>query len=185
MSWNNGRAATAQPKAVSMSRSYKPGKSRARKKKGKPVSNATRVNRVRKFSRVRVDKKRRGPATKAAQRTENAPPLPDWSPAVDISEADREYLIETDLPGMKKEDLQIAVKNGIVFVLGERKTEMEDSKRSYRRVERAHGLFRRGFLVPENADATRISAELSDGVLRLHLPKFPGANGRPLEVAIQ
>jgi HSP20 family protein len=111
--------------------------------------------------------------------------LPDWSPLVDITEYDHEYLFKADLPEMKKEDVKVTVENGILFITGERKAEKEEKKRKFHRIERAFGFFERTFTVPEDADTAKIVAEFKDGVLNIHLPKFPMAKVKPIEVKVQ
>ena len=111
--------------------------------------------------------------------------LPEWSPLVDITEYDHEYLFKADLPEMKKADVKVTVENGILFITGERKLEKEEKKRKFHRVERAYGRFERMFALPENADATKIVADFKDGVLKIHLPKFPMAKVKPIEVKVQ
>lgn len=111
--------------------------------------------------------------------------LPDWSPQVDITEDDQEYLIKADLPEMKKDDVKVVVENGIVTVSGERKSEKEEKKRKYHRIERSYGSFQRGFLVPEDADASKVAAEFKDGVLKVRLPKAPAAKPKTIDVKVQ
>jgi HSP20 family protein len=110
--------------------------------------------------------------------------LPNWSPLVDISEDDHEYLFKADLPEVKKEDLKVIVKNGVLSISGERKTEKEEKKKKYHRLERFFGTFERTFMVPEDADAAKILAEFKDGVLKVHLPKSPAAKPRTVEVKV-
>lgn len=111
--------------------------------------------------------------------------LPNWSPLVDITEDDHEYLFKADLPEVKKEDLKVAVENGVLSVSGERKTEAEEKKKKYHRIERFFGTFERTFMMPDDADATKIMAEFKDGVLRVHLPKSPIAKPKPIAVKVQ
>ena len=111
--------------------------------------------------------------------------LPDWSPQVDIVEDDKEYLIKADLPEMKKDDVKVIVEDGILSVSGERKTEKEVNGKKFHRIERSFGSFRRGFLVPEDADAAKVNAEFRDGVLKVHLPKSPTAKPKTVEVKVQ
>src|SRR5260370_14874919 len=105
----------------------------------------------------------------------------DWSPEVDISEDDQGYLLKADLPEMKKDDVKVTVEDGILNVSGERKTEKEDQKRKFHRIERSFGNFRRSFTLPEDADSTKLTAEFRDGVLTVHLP----TNARPKSKAIE
>ena len=111
--------------------------------------------------------------------------MPDWSPLVDIIEDDHEYLFKADLPEMRKDDVNVRIENGTLYISGERKTEKEEKKRKFHRLERFFGAFERTFTVPEDADATKIMAEFHDGVLRVHLPKRPMPKPKPIEVKVQ
>jgi HSP20 family protein len=111
--------------------------------------------------------------------------LPDWSPQVDISEDEREYLVKADLPEMKKEDVKVTVENGVLSISGERKTEKEEKKKKFHRIERSYGTFLRTFALPENTDSAKIAAEFKEGVLKVHLPKTPVAKPKPVEVKVQ
>src|SRR3989442_13648043 len=86
----------------------------------------------------------------------------EWAPLVDIIEDDKEYLIKAELPEVKKEDVKVAVENGVLTISGERTYEKEDKGRKYHRVERAYGSFERSFTVPEDADTTKVNAEFKD-----------------------
>jgi HSP20 family protein len=108
-----------------------------------------------------------------------------WSPDVDISEDEKEFLVKADLPETKKEDVKVAVENGVLRIWGERKTEKEEKKRKYHRIERSYGSFERTFTLPEGADAAKISAEFKEGVLQVHLPKSPAAKPKTIEVKVQ
>ena len=109
----------------------------------------------------------------------------DWSPEVDISEDDHGYLIKADLPEMKKEDVKVTVDHGILSVSGERKSEKEDQKRKFHRIERAFGNFRRSFTLPEDADSTKVTAEFRDGVLKVHLPTTAIERSKATQVKVQ
>ena len=108
----------------------------------------------------------------------------DWSPEVDISEDDQGYLLKADLPEIKKDDVRVTVEDGILSVSGERKCQKEDQKRKFHRIERSFGTFRRSFTLPEDADSTKITAELRDGVLRVHLPTTPVAKSKATQVKV-
>jgi HSP20 family protein len=111
--------------------------------------------------------------------------LPDWSPLVDITEDDHAYLFKMDLPEMKKDDVTVIIENGVFSISGERKTEKEEKKKKFHRLERFFGRFQRTFTVPEDADAAKIAASFKDGVLTVHLPKSPRAKPRTIEVKVQ
>ena len=109
----------------------------------------------------------------------------DWSPNVDISQDDREYLLQADLPEMKKEDVRVTVEDGILCVSGERKSEKEDQKRKFHRVERSYGSFRRSFTLPADTDSKKVTAEFRDGVLKVHLPTTAIAKTKALQVKVE
>ena len=111
--------------------------------------------------------------------------MPDWSPLVDIIEDDHEYLFKADLPEMRKDDVKITIENGILYISGERRTEKEEKKRKFHRLERFFGTFERTFTVPEDADTTKIVADFHDGVLQVHLPKRPMPKPQAIEVKVQ
>jgi len=109
----------------------------------------------------------------------------DWSPEVDISEDDHGYLIKADLPEMKKEDVKVTVDHGILSVSGERKTEKEDKKKKFHRIERSYGSFRRSFTLPEDTDSTKVTAEFRDGVLKVHLPTTAIERSKATQVKVK
>jgi HSP20 family protein len=94
-----------------------------------------------------------------------------WVPPMDLVEADDEYVLRADLPGLGKEDLDIEVKDNVLTISGERRAEHEDRKEGYHRVERAFGRFSRSLDLPEGIDAAAVSAEFHDGVLEVRIPK--------------
>jgi HSP20 family protein len=110
--------------------------------------------------------------------------LADWSPQVDITEDEKEFLIKADLPEMKKDEIKVNVENGILTVSGERKTEKEEKNKKFHRIERSYGTFERSFALPDNADGSKVKAEFKEGVLRVHLPKNPVAKPKAIEVKV-
>ena len=109
----------------------------------------------------------------------------DWSPEVDISQDDQEYLLKADLPEMKKEDVKVTVEDGILCVSGERKSVRKDEKRKFHRIERSFGNFRRSFTLPEDTDSTKVTADFRDGVLKVHLPTTAIARSKATQVKVQ
>jgi HSP20 family protein len=108
----------------------------------------------------------------------------EWAPLVDISEDDAEYLIKADLPEVRKEEIKVTVENGVLVLSGVRKFEKEDKDRRHHRIERAYGTFGRSFSLPDDADAAKVNAEFSDGVLKLHIAKSEAARPKQIEVKI-
>lgn len=107
----------------------------------------------------------------------------DWSPACDITEDDKEYLVKAELPDVKKEDVKVTVEDGTLCISGERKSEKEEKGKKYHRIERSYGRFERSFALPTNADPKKISSTFKNGVLEVHLTK--GNNGKPKAVEVK
>jgi HSP20 family protein len=103
---------------------------------------------------------------------------------MDVQETDKEYLIKADLPDVKKEDVKVAIEEGILSVEGERNQEKEEKGRKFHRVERAYGRFVRRMAVPTDVDATKVVAEFKDGVLNVHLPKAQTAKAKTIDVKV-
>ena len=93
------------------------------------------------------------------------------APAVDIVEDDDRYVVTTELPGSKKEDIAVEMKDGVLTIRGEKRNEREEKKEQSRWIERSYGSFSRSFTLPSNAQSDRIKADFRDGVLTIEVPK--------------
>lgn len=109
---------------------------------------------------------------------------PPWAPLVDIVEDPSEYLITTELPQVRKEDVKITLENGRLTVSGERKPKEEKDDRKIHRLERPCGPFFRTFALPEDADPGRVSAVFREGVLHITVSKHEKALPRQIEVKV-
>jgi len=107
-----------------------------------------------------------------------------WAPLVDISEDDKSYQINVELPDMKREDIKVNVENGILTISGERLREKEEENRKYHRVERAYGSFVRNFTLPQNVDSNKVNATYKDGVLHVSIEKSESARPKAIEVKV-
>ncbi|MEW6681340.1 MAG: Hsp20/alpha crystallin family protein [Nitrospirota bacterium] len=125
----------------------------------------------------------RAPVRKAGEREERMT-LTDWAPLVDVIEDEKEYLVKAELPEVKKDDVKISVQDDVLTVSGERTQEKEEKGKKFHRIERAYGSFSRSFTLPEDADASKISADFKNGVLTVHLPKSERAKPKSIEVKI-
>ena len=105
-----------------------------------------------------------------------------WLPAVDIVETEDAFVATADLPGLKKDDIDVSLEDSVLTVSGERRFEKDDEHANYRRVERAYGTFRRSFTLPRGVDATKVEAKFEDGVLTLTMPKTDVAKSRKITV---
>ena len=92
----------------------------------------------------------------------------DWIPSADIYEDEREYMLALDLPGIKRDSLDVSLDDGRLTIRGERAA--ADGV-GVRRAERPQGRFVRTFSLPDAVDREQIAADYKDGVLLLHLPK--------------
>ena len=108
----------------------------------------------------------------------------DWSPAADVQETDKEYLIKADLPEVNKEHVKVEMRDGMLTIEGERKTEKEEKGRKFHVLERAFGKFTRRFVLPADVDAAKVEAEFKDGVLNVHLPKAANAARQTIDVKV-
>jgi len=106
----------------------------------------------------------------------------DWSPSVDITEDDQEFLIKAELPEVNKEDINVAIDHGVLTLSGERRSEKKDEKEH--RIERFYGSFSRSFTLPDTVDENGIQAENRDGMLYLHLPKTEPQEPRKVKVEV-
>jgi HSP20 family protein len=109
----------------------------------------------------------------------------EWTPAVDVAETNEGYLINAELPEVKKEDVKLAVQDGVLTLSGERRAEKEEKGKRYFRVERSYGRFDRSFTLPSAVDENKITASFTNGVLHVMVPKTtPGAvSGREIRIA--
>ena len=104
-------------------------------------------------------------------------------PALDLSETADAFLVEATVPGLKAEDLDITVENNVLTIKGELRQETEDRKRNYHRIERRYGSFQRTISLPSTVKADAIQASLTNGVLRLEIPKSEEVKPRRINVS--
>jgi HSP20 family protein len=112
------------------------------------------------------------------------PPLATWAPAVDIQETDKDYVIQADLPDVKKENIKVQLQDGVLTIEGVRKSEKDETGRTFHRIEREYGQFMRRFAVPTEIDAAKIVAEFKDGVLNVKMPKSAPATPKAIDVKV-
>ena len=105
-----------------------------------------------------------------------------WAPALDISERKDAYLVTVEVPGIKPEDLDIIMADGLLTIQGERQFTQESSEQQFHRVERRYGAFRRSITLPAQVQAEQIEASFEDGVLELLVPKAEEAKPKRIQV---
>ena len=108
----------------------------------------------------------------------------DWAPAIDVQETEKEYLIKADLPDVKKEDVKVDVKEGVLSIEGERAQEKEEKGKKFHRIERSFGKFVRRLALPTDVDEQKIAADFKNGVLNVHLPKTAVVTPRAIDIKV-
>ena len=94
-----------------------------------------------------------------------------WIPAMDLVEDEGHYVLRADLPGVSEDDVNVELEDDVLTISGERKSEHEERREGYHRVERASGSFSRALTLPEGVDADAIEAQFDKGVLEVRIPK--------------
>ena len=105
-----------------------------------------------------------------------------FAPSVDITEDDNRYVVTVELPGSKKEDITVEMKDQILTIRGEKRNEREEKKEHSRWVERSYGSFSRSFTLPSNAAGDRVKAEFNAGILTIEVPKAEEAKPKVISV---
>jgi HSP20 family protein len=105
-----------------------------------------------------------------------------WAPAMDILESTEAYIIRAELPGVKKEDINVELKEGTLTLSGERKAEELTEGVGYRSVERVNGKFVRSVILPKTVNQDGIQASYKDGVLEIQVPKAEKVKPRQITV---
>ncbi len=113
----------------------------------------------------------------------NGDALKAWQPRVDVEETDKEITVKADLPGVDPKDIEVQVVNGVLTLKGEKKEEKEEKKKNYHRVERFVGSFYRAIPLPAGADADKVVATTTKGVITVTVPKK--AEMQPKKIAVK
>jgi HSP20 family protein len=106
-----------------------------------------------------------------------------WSPALDLYQSNDNVIAVVELPGMRKEDIEISLHDGTLTVSGERKRENSSNGDKAERTERYVGTFRRTIALPTRVDAGKVSATYRDGVLTVSLPKAEEVKPKQIQVS--
>ncbi len=105
-----------------------------------------------------------------------------WRPRVDVYDRDGSSVIEAELPGVKREDIDIDVSGNVLTLKGTRKSESEVDRNDFYRKERFYGSFQRSFTLPEAIDPGSVEATFSDGVLKVEVPKPKEAETKKIQI---
>lgn len=106
-----------------------------------------------------------------------------WSPALDLYESGDNIAAVVELPGMRKEDIEISLHDGTLTISGERKRETSSNGEKAERTERYIGTFRRSIALPTRLDANKVSAAYRDGILTVTLPKAEEVKPKQIQVS--
>lgn len=93
------------------------------------------------------------------------------APVVDVKEDDKKIIITAELPGLGEDDVDLSLRDGVLTLSGEKKSEKEEKGENYHVSERRYGSFQRSFRLPESVDDAKVSASFDKGVLTVELPK--------------
>ncbi len=107
-----------------------------------------------------------------------------WTPPVDVAEDEEKVVVKAELPGMKREDIDIELSGDTLTIRGERKLENEERKEDYVRVERAYGRFQRSFTIGVPVKSDEVKASYKDGLLEITIPKSEEVKPKKVDVAI-
>jgi HSP20 family protein len=108
-----------------------------------------------------------------------------WRPSIDIEESNGNLMVRAEIPGMDKKDIKVVVKDDVLTISGERKRENETKDKTFHRIERSYGQFRRMIRLPAEVDADMVKATYKDGVLNVTLPKPESMKPKHIDVKME
>ncbi len=108
-----------------------------------------------------------------------------FMPAIDVFENDKGYELEVELPGMKRDEIEISLNDHVLTIKGEKKDEHVEEKKGSKILERTYGAFERSFTIPEDVDSENINAKYEDGVLKLTIPKRPESKSKKVKIEVK
>ncbi|RKY42885.1 MAG: Hsp20/alpha crystallin family protein [Candidatus Makaraimicrobium thalassicum] len=108
-----------------------------------------------------------------------------WSPAIDVYDSKDNVMVKADVPGMKKDEIDVSVHGDTLIIKGEKKQEKETKEKDFVRTERFYGAFNRALRLPATIDAAKVSASYKNGVLELVLPKKEESKPKQLKIDIK
>ncbi len=113
------------------------------------------------------------------------PEIEEISPSVDIFEEGDDVVVKAELPGMKKDDIDVTLSDDTITISGEKKREEKVEKKNYYRYERSFGSFSRSFRLPVDVQADKAKATFKDGILEIRIPKTEEAKKRQRKLQIK
>lgn len=113
------------------------------------------------------------------------PEMEEISPTVDIFEEGGDVVVKAELPGMKKEDIDVKLTETTLTISGEKKKEEKIEKKNYYRIERSYGSFARAFSLPAEVETDKAKAQFTEGILQIRVPKTEEAKKKEKKVHIE
>ncbi len=111
-------------------------------------------------------------------------PLRAWAPALDVHEDKDSFVIRAELPGLKREEIEVSLHDGALIISGERKFEKTEEGVEVHRQERFYGKFQRALTLPTQVAGDKVKAAYKDGVLTVTLPKAEAAKPKQIDVSV-
>jgi len=111
--------------------------------------------------------------------------IAQWTPDLDLAETDNEYIVKADLPGLKQDQIKISLRDNLLTVKGERKSEKEEKGKNYHRIERSFGAFARTITLPGKVQGDKVKASYKDGVLEITLPKSEESKSKEISIEVK
>ena len=105
-----------------------------------------------------------------------------WAPPVDIRESEEHLTLALDMPGLRKEDVNITLENNVLTISGERRFEADQKNETIHRLERAYGAFTRAFTLGPTVQTDKVEANFHDGVLVIQVPKVEASKPRRIDI---
>lgn len=109
----------------------------------------------------------------------------EWGPSIDLYDSKDTVLIKADLPGLKKDEINVSIENETLFISGEKKREKTENEHNFIREERSYGKFSRAVSLPASVDAKNIKASYKDGVLELVIPKKEEDKPKQIQIDVK
>ena len=113
------------------------------------------------------------------------PEFEEISPSIDLFTEGDDVVVKAELPGMKKEDIDVSVTDNTITVSGEKREEEKVEKKDYYRLERSYGSFSRSFSLPAEVQTEKVTAKFKDGILEIRIPKTEEAKKKEKKVAVE
>ena len=106
-----------------------------------------------------------------------------WIPPVNIEETENEVVVHVEIPGMKKEDINLSVRADMITISGEREQKKDEKNKTYHRIERFYGKFQRTIQLPVDVDIDKTKATYENGILTISLPKSAKNKAKEIKIS--